>query len=154
SRQWVKEGEVVQAGQPLYNVRLDTIISEGSAQEAIVGLLKEKRAALRADIARQKEIAAEKKRSLVAQKNSVAAEVAQIGQQVTLAASQLETLREMLVRQQQNLKKGLVTTRDYEVRLQSFMTQQSQLEQLKREKLTSESRLTEIDGLLKGHELN
>lgn len=154
SKQWVKDGDKVHLGQALYTLRLDNITSSGSSAETAVSLLREKRKILRADLHRQDAVNKEKKSALESAHESILLEEKQVEDQITLAVEQADVLNTMVEKQKANLKRGLAKDSDYEPRLQSFMSQQAQVEQLKRERAQIQTRLSDNSAQLASFDLN
>lgn len=154
SKQWVADGDHVQLGQTLYTLRLDGTTSSGSSGEATVSLLREKIGILRADLLRQAEINDEKKRSLDKARKSTEAEARQIDTQIALAMEHAELLNALADKQKANLKRGLIRDADYEPRLQNLLSQQAQIEQLKRDRAEIQTRLDDVTAQLDSFDLN
>ncbi|WP_337269181.1 HlyD family secretion protein [Oryzifoliimicrobium ureilyticus] len=153
SKQWVKDGQPVHQGQPLYALRLDNVTSDGSTGQRMIALLKDKRSVLENKIERQDALNREKKAALVAVRNDIEAEGKQIDSQIALATEHLQLLNEMAEKQKANLKRGFAKDSDYEPRLQSYMAQQAQLEQLRRDKAELQTRLQDTTSQLASFDL-
>lgn len=153
SKQWVKEGEAVRQGQPLYLLRLDNMTSAGSTGERIIALLRDKRIILEDKVERQEALNKEKKAALEAVRDDIVAEGKQINSQIALATEHLQLLNEMAEKQKANLKRGFAKDSDYEPRLQSYMAQQAQLEQLRRDRAELQTRLQDTISQLASFDL-
>jgi len=154
SKQWVNDGDKVLLGQPLYTIRLDNTTSNGSTEEAVIALLREKREALRADLGRQGAINQKKKAGLEQVRQSIEAEGRQVDDQIALASEHSELLKAMAEKQKANLKRGFAKDSDYESRLQNVMSQQAQIEQLKRDRAEIQTRLQDTLTQLASFDLN
>lgn len=154
SKQWVEDGDKVRLGQPLYTVRLDNTTSNGSTEAAVISLLKEKLEILRADIVRQDAINHQKKAGLENVRRSIDTEARQVDEQIALASEHVEVLKAMAQKQMANLKRGFARDSDYEPRLQNVMSQQAQIEQLKRDQAEIQTRLQDTLAQLAAFDLN
>ncbi len=140
----IKEGSAVRQGDILYTLSLDSTTSNGGTQLAVIDLLKERKAEMQADLARQLDIDAGNKHSLIEQEKHLAEELAQADVQIRTAAANQDTFGQWVDRQRANLERGIGTRQQLEARQQSYMNQESQLEALRRERIQIAARLSDI----------
>jgi membrane fusion protein len=140
----IKEGSAVRQGDILYTLSLDSTTSNGGTQLAVIDLLKERKGEMQADLARRRDIDAGNKHSLIEQEKHLADELAQADVQIRTAAENRDTLGQWVDQQRANLERGIGTTQQLEARQQSFMSQEGQLEALRRERIQIAARLSDI----------
>lgn len=140
TEQLAKEGNRVQKGDTLYVIGLDSTTSVGNTQGAINELLRRKRDQILAQIDRRRSMDAKDKDSLESRKNDLERERNQIDFQIGLLESFVRTLKKYADNQRDLLSRGVSVSIEYESRMQAFMSQQSQLENLKRERIQLEAR--------------
>ncbi|WP_176907425.1 HlyD family efflux transporter periplasmic adaptor subunit [Sinorhizobium sp. NFACC03] len=155
---WVKsldvhERQSVRKGEVLYTLSIDSTTSLGNTQDAIVGLLRNKRSELNAATLRQAAADAMSKKALGDRISSVEKEMSQVETQIALLENFTDTMRSFAERQQHLVTSGVSISREYEARLLAYNQQRTQLEALRRDRLQLAGRLSEHRNELLGFDL-
>jgi membrane fusion protein len=144
SRQYVEEGDAVQQGQPLYTLRVDNMTSHGSSQASVIFLLKQRRDALNADIARQGQLNVAKKSAIAERLRGLQLQLDQIRKQIEVGDANLQASKEMADDQKAAMKRGLATKLTYQPFLQAYLDQFARLEQLRQQEVKIGTEITDL----------
>jgi membrane fusion protein len=144
TEQLVKEGESVRQGDVLYVLGLDSTTAIGNTQSGIIDILHRKRAELQQELVRRRDVDAASKKALLDQERDFQREIAQSTSQLKMYEEFATLLQSYVEKQQEFVTKGMSTSRDYESRLQTWMSQRSQIEALKRDQIQLETKLSEV----------
>ncbi|PRH89551.1 hypothetical protein C5L14_03030 [Labrys okinawensis] len=154
SNQKVKEGDSIRQGDVLYTITLERTTSLGSTEGAVVDLLRRQHMTLKADLRRQDAIDRSRRESLQAQQAVLTREAEQISNQIAIAQQNTDTFKEMTAQRKDYLSRGISTLNNFQALLQSYMNQQTQLEQLKRERVQIDAKLADIRDQLSSFDLH
>lgn len=154
SNQKVKEGDSIEQGALLYTITLERTTSLGSTEGAVVDLLKRQHAALKTDLERQEAIDRSRKDSLQEQQSALTREAGQIANQIMIAQQNTDTFKDMTAQRKDYLARGISTLNNFQALLQSYMSQQTQLEQLKREGVQVDAKLADVNHQISSFDLN
>ena len=144
TEQLVKEGESVRQGDVLYVLGLDSTTAIGNTQSGIIDILHRKRAELQQELVRRRDVDAASKKALLDQERDFQREIAQSASQLKMYEEFATLLQSYVEKQREFVTKGMSTSRDYESRLQTWMSQRSQIEALKRDQIQLETKLSEV----------
>jgi membrane fusion protein len=149
----VKEGDNVKSGDVLYVLSIDITTALGNTQDAVTKILSGKRLELQATLVRQTHIEQIEKQAIRDQVSALQKEIPQVDQQIQLLREFMGQLDEFTKRQEEYLKRGVSTSRDYESRLQAFNSQRSEVARLGRERVQLGGKLDELNNQLAGFDL-
>ncbi|CAN7587881.1 HlyD family efflux transporter periplasmic adaptor subunit [Rhizobium rhizogenes] len=153
TQQFVKDGERVLSGAPLYVVSFDSTTSLGNTQDVINQLLRTKRDELRAEIDRREKMVVKEKDSLQNQQENLTREIKQADYQIDLAEQFTKTLLDYAESQKNLMTQGISISQQFESRLQSYMIQKVNLESLRKQRIELDSELSKVHDQLASFEL-
>ncbi len=106
TRQYVKKGESVERGDPLYEINLDSSTALGDTQEAVNQLMRNQKEELKVEIQRHEALSEKEKSSLQHQRDNLVEEVEQIEDQIEVAEDFSNTLHGYAMEQKEYMDKG------------------------------------------------
>ncbi|QEM80687.1 HlyD family secretion protein [Halomonas binhaiensis] len=153
SHQFVKEGDDVKRGEPLYEVSFDSSTSLGNTQAAINQLLREQREEIQAEITRSEEISIKDKQALQNRSEGLEQEISQIDNQIATMEEFLETLHGYAMKQKEYVDRGYTVSQAFESRLQTYIGYRDDLENYKRQRIILSDDLNEMNDTLASFDL-
>lgn len=143
----VADGDEVTKGQVLYTLDLERHTTAGAASETVVVALKTQRDELKNELLRRTVFDRERQTTLRTKLVDLGREAAQVDRQIEASRNYAATLDGELSNSEDYLKRGIVVQRDVADRRSRLMTERTQLEQLRRERvqLDSSSHETQAD---------
>jgi membrane fusion protein len=143
----VSEGDRVQKGQALYVLDLDKRTEAGGFSEAVLAALKTQRQELQEELLRRALYDGERQDALRTKLADLAKETGQVDRQIETAEDYVQTLSEELETYKDYLQRGITIQRDILDRRSRLMTEKTQLELLRRDrvKLDAEQHSTEAE---------
>ncbi|WP_069383902.1 HlyD family secretion protein [Halomonas caseinilytica] len=154
TRQYVKKGESVERGDPLYEINLDSSTALGDTQEAVNQLMRNQKEELKVEIQRHEALSDKEKSSLQHQRDNLVEEVEQIEDQIAVAEEFSNTLHGYAMEQKEYMDKGLTPSQAFESRLQAYMERRETLERLKGQRVRLKSELQRVRDELSSFDLN
>ncbi|MDR4306830.1 HlyD family efflux transporter periplasmic adaptor subunit [Chelatococcus sambhunathii] len=135
----VADGDRVAKGQPLYLLDLDRQTELGGASETVLSALKSQREELQNELLRRTVADKERQEALKVKLADLAREIAQVDRQIATGEDYVRVLEEELDSYKDYLKRGITIQRDVADRRARMMTEKTQLEQLRRDRVRLES---------------
>jgi membrane fusion protein len=148
----VADGDRVSKGEPLYVLDLDRRTELGAASEAVLAALKSQRDELQKELLRRTVADRDRQAALRTKLEDIARETAQVDRQIATGEDYVKVLEEELASYKDYLKRGITIQRDVADRRSRLMTEKTQLEQLRRDRVrldsdrnASQSEIAQID---------
>ncbi|RXF74160.1 HlyD family secretion protein [Hansschlegelia zhihuaiae] len=148
----VADGDRVAKGEPLYVLDLDRRTESGAASEAVLTAIKSQRDELQKELLRRTAADRDRQAALRTKLEDIARETAQVDRQIATGEDYVRVLEEELASYKDYLKRGITIQRDVADRRSRLMTEKTQLEQLRRDRVrldsdrnASQSEIAQID---------
>jgi membrane fusion protein len=148
----VTEGDRVEKGQPLYVLDLDKRIEAGGLSEAVLAALRSQRRELQDELLRRAAYDGDRQSALRTKLSDTAKESGQVDRQIEVSKDYVQTLSDELDTYKDYLERGITIQRDILDRRSRLMTEKTQLELLRRDRVkldaqqhATEAEITQID---------
>lgn len=135
----VQDGDRVAKGDPVYVLDLDRRTELGAASETVLTALKSQREELQKELLRRSVADKERQDALRVKLDDLAKETAQVDRQIATGEDYVKVLDEELASYRDYLKRGITIQRDVADRRSRLMTEKTQLEQLRRDRVRLDS---------------
>lgn len=135
----VADGDRVEKGEPLYVLDLDRRTELGAASETVLTALKSQRDELRKELLRRTVTDKARQDALRVKLDDLGKETAQVDRQIATSQDYVKTLEDELATYKDYLSRGITIQRDILDRRSRLMTEKTQLESLKRDRVRLDS---------------
>ncbi|MFD9896935.1 HlyD family secretion protein [Mesorhizobium sp. NPDC059025] len=146
----IADGNEVRQGQSLYTITSDSMTSLGETQAAAAALLRKQRSELEAEIIRQQKLDGVEKAGLTKEEQGLLREIDQVQAQIKVTGDYAAVLKTISEKYEELVRRHVVLQREAFARMESRMQKEQELENLRREAIRLEQRLTEVRTKLAG----
>jgi len=144
----VKEGDRVAAGQLLYTIDIDAVSARGPTQERVIDELARQKESVERQRALRAAMAETEKRSLEEQRDNLAAQLKQVGEQIELQDKLVPPLKARADELAKAVSSGYARAADFQSQNYLYMQASSQLAQFRQGALQIDGRLGDVRGQL------
>lgn len=149
SRTFVREGEQVQAGQPLVEFSADLVSATmGNTHAIIAAQLRAQEAQVRTTLSNLKPHADEQSRDLRARIGMLKAQMSQIGDQLSLQREQATNATNFVEKIKPTLHSGIISVAQFNTYQSAALNDQSQLKALERQRLDIGQQFSSLEAQL------
>ncbi|HEX5953762.1 MAG TPA: HlyD family efflux transporter periplasmic adaptor subunit [Rhodanobacteraceae bacterium] len=149
NRTLIREGDQVEAGQPLVEVSADLVsASMGDTHAVVSAQLRTQQAQVRTTLANLQPQAKEQARDLRTRMGLLQAQARQIDDQLTLQRKQAKTATDFVAKIKPVLEKGVISMAQFNAYQSQALTQQAQVKTLERQRLETDQQLSSLQAQL------
>lgn len=149
NRTLIREGDQVEAGQPLVEVSADLVsASMGDTHAVVSAQLRTQQAQVRTTLANLQPQAKEQARDLRTRMGLLQAQARQIDDQLILQRKQAKTATDFVAKIKPVLEKGVISMAQFNAYQSQALTQQAQVKTLERQRLETDQQLSSLQAQL------
>jgi membrane fusion protein len=140
----VHEGETVKAGQPLLVVSTEKTTAVGNSRESMGSALRARKASLEGELLDEKYVIDEQARTLKSRVSNLFAEIQHLGSEITATEARFRLSVTNKHRFEQLRNEDVISPSEFEQHQQEALSQQAQLEGLRKQRASSEGDLAQM----------